>query len=67
MQRFSRRVGEAAKGTGVLVGDLSALGISLTNADGSMRPLVDVFADYAQGIKEAENQQEALRLAFQGI
>ena len=67
MQRFSRRVGEAAKGTGVLAGEFEDLGISATNADGSIRSTEEVLYDYADAISNAESEQEALRLAFKAF
>lgn len=66
-QRFSRRVGEAAQGTGSLHSTMQELGIQLTNADGSLRPIIDIFADYAEAIKNADSQQEALRLTFKAF
>ncbi|MCF3933303.1 M15 family metallopeptidase [Acuticoccus sp. M5D2P5] len=67
MQRFARRIAEASQGTGELSKTIQQLGIPLRDADGQMRPLIDIFGDYAQKIREAENQQEALRLAFKAF
>ena len=64
LQRFSRRVGEAANGTGVLAKDLTAMGISIKDSDGSMRNINDVFNDYMRGISGATSEQEKLRLAI---
>lgn len=63
LQRFSRRVGEAGNGTGVLAKDLEALGIEFKNQDGSMRDINSVFMDYMGAIDGATNEQEKLRLA----
>src|SRR5690606_5049365 len=38
LRRFSRRIGEAANGSGVLHGVLEANNLQLRNADGTMRP-----------------------------
>jgi len=64
LQRFSRRVGEAAQGTGVLSKDLTKMGIAIKNSDGSMRNINDVFTDYMNGIRNATSEQEKLRLAI---
>jgi len=63
LQRFSRRVGEAGNGTGVLAKDLEALGIKFKNQDGSMRNINAVFMDYMGAISGSANEQEKLRLA----
>lgn len=67
MQRFSRRVGEAAKGTGELYKDITALGIPLRDETGRMRELTDILGDYAEAIKNAESPQEQLRLTFKAF
>jgi hypothetical protein len=64
MQRFSRRIAEAAAGTGVLLPVLKANGIALRDNAGRMRPLNDLLNDYADLIKNAGSEQERLRLAF---
>ena len=63
LQRFSRRVGEASNGSGVLAKDLEALGIEFKNQDGSMRDINSVFMDYMTAIAGASSEQEKLRLA----
>lgn len=67
LQRFSRRVAEANQGTGELLGTLEQYDIQLRNADGSMRDINDIFRDYADAIAGADNQSEALRLAFKAF
>lgn len=67
LQRFSRRVGEAANGTGELRATLEQYDIAVRNADGSMRPLEAILADYADTIQGAESDQERLRLAFKAF
>lgn len=64
LQRFSRRLGEAASGSGVLAGILRDNDIAIRTSTGAMRPLVDVLADYADLVAATENPQEQLRLAF---
>ena len=67
MQRFSRRVGEAAQGTGELKDTLKQYDIAVRNADGSTRSVEAVLADYANAVQNAESQQEKLRLSFKGF
>lgn len=67
MQRFSRRVGEAANGAGVLKNVLQANNVQLRNADGTMRSQVDILRDYANLIKNAGSEQERLLLAFKAF
>jgi hypothetical protein len=64
MQRFSRRIAEAAAGTGVLKDVLATNNIALRNQDGSIRPNIDLLGDYADLIKGAASEQDKLRLAF---
>lgn len=67
LQRFARRAGEAAKGTGELVKVFAELGISTSNADGSLKDTEALLYEYADAIGNATSQQEKLRLAFKGF
>ncbi|TGY87358.1 hypothetical protein E5163_14920 [Marinicauda algicola] len=67
LQRFSRRVAEAAQGSGELAGDLRRLNIPLRDANGQMRDSYDILRDYADAIQNAESEQERLRLAFKAF
>lgn len=67
MQRFSRRIGEAAKGTGELNKIVEETGLVLRNADGSMRSQIDILADYADIVGKAGSEQEQLALAFKAF
>jgi len=67
IQRFTRRVGEAAQGSGVLKNVLDDLNIELRNADGTMRSTEDILGDYADAIKNAESEQQQLLLAFKAF
>lgn len=67
MQRFSRRLAEAATGSGELANDLEALNIPLRDANGQMRSSYDILLDYADAIQNAESEQEQLRLAFRAF
>ncbi len=67
MEQFSRRLGEAAQGGGELFRILQANGIEIRNVDGSMRPLNDLLADYADLIKNAGSDQDRLVLATEAF
>ena len=67
LQRFSRRLGEADKGTGELKGTLQDLGISTRDSAGNIRSAEDVLQEYANAIRDAEGDQEKLRLAFKAF
>lgn len=63
LQRFARRTGEAAQGTGVLRDVLQRYNIDIRNANGGMRDSYSILMDYADAISNAESNQEALLLA----
>ncbi len=67
MQRLSRRLGEAAMGKGELVGTLKQYNISAYDAEGRTRRVTDVMGDLANTIKNAESDQEALRIAVKAF
>jgi len=67
LQRFTRRVAEAAKGEGVLSKVMEELGIQLRDSNGEMRATTDILADYADAVQNAESDQERLRLAFKAF
>ncbi len=67
MQRFSRRLAEAANGSGELRADLQRLGIPLHDTAGNMRSSYDVLLDYADAVAGAQSEQEQLRLAFKAF
>lgn len=64
LQRFSRRIGEVAQGQGELLKTAQQYNVTLRNADGTMRSNIDILKDFADVIKNAESQQERLRIAF---
>ena len=64
MQRFSRRVGEAAAGTGELKDTIDAYGVQLRDSDGRLRSNTDILADFADIIQSTTSEQERLRIAF---
>ena len=67
IQRFTRRVGEAAQGTGELRSTLDQYGISVRNADGSTRSIAAVLGDLGDRISAAEGDSERLRIAFKAF
>ena len=67
IQRFSRRVAEAANGTGELAKTLDQYNISATDADGRIRDINDVLGDLADAIADAETGSEQLRIAFKAF
>lgn len=67
MQRFSRRLAEAAQGTGELLPVLKQYGIQVRDSEGRMRSTTDVLSEYADVVMNAESSQEQLRLAFKAF
>ena len=67
LQRFSRRLAEAAQGSGELRADLQRMGIQLRDSNGSMRSSYDILLDFADVVANAESEQEQLRLAFKAF
>lgn len=64
MQRFSRRLGEVAQGQGELLGVAKQYGVALRDGEGRIRSNVAILKDFADVIKNAESDQERLRISF---
>jgi len=64
LQRFSRRIGEVAMGTGELKKTAELYNIKLKDSSGQLRSNIDIFNDFADVIKNAKSEQEKLRIAF---
>ena len=64
LQRFTRRVAEAAKGTGEAKQALTDMGIVLRDQHGKIRRSEDLLNDVAEAFKRTEDPAERLRLAF---
>lgn len=65
LQRFSRRIGEVAQGTGELKAVAEQYDVQLRDtATGAMRANVDILKDFANVIQGAGSEQEKLRIAF---
>ena len=67
LQRFARRVGEAAVGGGVLHDVLRENDIALRDANGEIRDQIDILSDFANAIEGAGSEQEQLLLAFRAF
>jgi uncharacterized phage infection (PIP) family protein YhgE len=67
LSQFSKRIGEAATGSGELLKILNANGVALRDAAGNLRPLTDLLANYADLIKNASDDQARAVLATQAF
>lgn len=67
LQRFARRTGEVAAGSGELLKTWNELGLEIRDQEGNIKPLNDLLAEYADKIQNAGSQQEKLRLAFKAF
>jgi hypothetical protein len=64
LQRFVRRVAEAANGTGEAKDALAQMGISLRDQSGNLRRSEDLLGDVADAFARIEDPAERVRLAF---
>jgi hypothetical protein len=64
LQRFVRRVAEAANGTGEAKDALAQLGIALRDQSGNLRRSEDLLGDVADAFARIEDPAERVRLAF---
>ena len=67
MQRFTRRVAEAAQGKGELKDTLEQYNIAVKDSSGRMRESEDVLDDLADVIHNTDNEAERLRIAFKAF
>ncbi len=67
LQRFSRRIAEAANGSGELLPILKANNLELRDSDGNLRPLIDILKDYADLVRNAGSNSEQLLLSFKAF
>ena len=67
LQRFARRMGEAAQGTGELLKTTQELGIKFQDSEGRYFSTTELLGQYAEAMGKAETQQEKLRLAFKAF
>lgn len=64
LQRFSRRIGEAAHGTGEAQVAVRYLGVSLRDAEGNIRSTEELLPEFADALAGVENEQTRLALAM---
>jgi hypothetical protein len=64
LQRFVRRVAEAANGTGEAKDALAQMGIALRDQSGNLRQSEDLLGDVANAFTRIEDPAERVRLAF---
>ena len=64
LQRFSRRLGEAAQNTGELLTIANQYGVVLRDSQGNIRSNSDLLGDFADIISRTTDEQEQLRIAF---
>ena len=67
LRRFSRRLGEAQKGTGELAPTLKRLGIDIRDSSGEFKSAEDVLFDLADAIANTEGSSERLSIAFKAF
>lgn len=65
--QFVKRLGEASTGSGDLAKILALNNVPLRDQQGNLRPTNDLLLDYADLIKNAANEQEALFLATEAF
>ena len=61
---LARRMDETRTGTGVAIEQFKKLGISVTDAQGAMRPSVDVMLEVADGIANLTSESEKVATAM---
>ena len=67
LQRFSRRLGEAAQGSGELLGTLERMNIRVRGSDGALRSNVDVLDEYVEKVREMGSTQEQTLAIFKAF
>ena len=67
MEQFTKRIGEASMGTGRLAEILKLNGVALRDQHGRMRSNEALLRDYADLIKNAGSEQEAMTLATEAF
>ncbi len=67
LRRFSRRLGEAQKGTGELLPALKKLGIDVRDNAGNLKTGEQILFEFADGLASTEEATERLALAFKAF
>ena len=65
LQRFTRRLADAASGNAQLQGTFRALGVNIRDSQGRLRDSHDVLLDVAEGLKNTEGQAQRVLRSFQ--
>lgn len=63
-ERFNKSISEASTGIGTGMRAFEALGVEVTNADGTLRSTDDVLNDVADGLAQTKNPADRLRIAM---
>ncbi|MEE8481811.1 MAG: hypothetical protein V3S12_00530, partial [Acidiferrobacterales bacterium] len=64
LQRFSRRMGEVAQGTGEALKVVIQYGVAVKDSSGKMRSNIAILRDFSDVIANTADEQEQLRIAF---
>jgi len=64
LQRFTRRVAEAAQGTGEAKEALQQMGIGLRDSNGNLKGSETLLSEVSDALKNTTNESERVRLAF---
>ena len=67
LRRFSRRLGEAQKGTGELLPALKKLGIETRDNEGRLKSAEEVLFEFADGLANTKDSTARLALAFKAF
>ena len=65
LQRFTRRLADAASGNAQLQGTFRSLGVNIRDAQGRLRSSHDVLLDVAEGLKNTDSQAQRVLRSFQ--
>lgn len=63
-QRFTKSISEASTGLSTPLRAFEALGVQITNTDGSLRDTETILNDVADGMATLENPADKVRIAF---
>lgn len=62
METFTQRIGEAAEGSGELEDRLRAAGIRIRDAQGNIRPVIDLLREYADAVRSAGDETSQMAM-----
>ena len=65
LQRFTRRLADAASGNAQLQGTFRSLGVNIRDSQGRLRDSHDVLLDVAEGLKNTDSQAQRVLRSFQ--